>query len=81
VFFLFLSSLVNFTRSFLLQRRKEPKDASAELRKLKMPLASLKPFNAPSLDNVFAVFFGSPLKGFFTLRKCHFLNAFGANAR
>ena len=26
-------------------------------------------------------FFGSPLKGFFTLRKCHFLNAFGANAQ
>jgi hypothetical protein len=46
-----------------------------------MSLASLKPFNALSLDGVFVVFFGSPLKGFFTLRKRHFLNAFGANAR
>jgi hypothetical protein len=46
-----------------------------------MPLATLKPFNAASLDGVFSVFFGSPLKGFFTLRKRHFLNAFGANAR
>jgi hypothetical protein len=46
-----------------------------------MPLAPLKPFNAPSLDGVFAVFSGFPLKGFFTLRKCHFFNAFGANAR
>ena len=46
-----------------------------------MPLAPLKPFNAASLDGVFVVFFGSPLKGFFTLRKCHFLNAFGANAQ
>jgi hypothetical protein len=46
-----------------------------------MPLASLKPFNAASLDGVFVVFFGSPPKGFFTLRKCHFFNALGANAR
>jgi hypothetical protein len=46
-----------------------------------MPLATLKPFNATSLEGVFCLFFGSPLKGFFTLRKRHFLNAFGANAQ
>jgi hypothetical protein len=38
-----------------------------------MPLAPLKPFNAPSLDGVFAVFFGSPLKGFFTLAMRYYL--------
>jgi hypothetical protein len=66
---------------FFFGEERNRKTPALSSRKLKMPLASLKPFNAASLDGVFSVFFGSPLKGFFTLRKCHFLNAFGANAR
>ena len=37
-----------------------------------MSLATLKPFNAPSLDGVFP-FFGSPLKGFYAAQGAIFL--------